>query len=81
MIKEELNHSIDEQEGGDEKDVGDRVSEPKHFSKQIAMMAAQNEQEDLEDPDQKLASKEKEDEKEDRQEEPGQAAAEKILKA
>jgi hypothetical protein len=55
MIKEELNHSIDEQDGGEEKEEVERAPELKHFGKQTAMMAAQNNEEDLEDPDNKQA--------------------------
>lgn len=59
MVREELEHSIDDD--GDDRDDGHRLQgrkqqhsmELSHFAKQSAMMAAQNNEEDrdLDDPD------------------------------
>ena len=86
MVREELEHSIDDEGEEGERAQGGRKprsGDLSHFSKQSAMMAAQNSEDqdrDLDDPD--FSNKDKEDDK-DQQEaaEPGQAAAEKILKA
>lgn len=83
MVREELEHSIDTEGEEKEDDPRQQARNPQlaHFSKQSAMMAAQNAEEDrdLDDPD--FKKKDQDEAESEAKEEPGQMAAEKILKA